>query len=244
MSLDIEEINDIDVLPVDIASKRKRDVLGKEYFSEPFCNIFILAKKNSGKTTLIYNLLQHLLKVGLNQKVYFFVGTIDKDIIYEKIRELLSYNRIEFKCFDTIVTEDKVNLLDAVMEQIGEIDKNNWEYPENIFVFDDVSFDLQNKSVSKLLKANRHYKSKTIVSSQYITDLTPGSRLQLDYCLAFKNISDKNLESLYSSINIWVPKKTFLNYYRTATTFNDHSFLYIDCAKQEFRINFKYKINS
>lgn len=242
MSIDLERINNIDILPINLNKRNKRDVLASEYFSEPFCNIFILAKKNSGKTTLIFNLLQHLLKKGLGQKVFFFVGTIDKDIIYEKIRDLLSYNRIEYKAFDSIINDEKVNVLDYVLENIEEVEKENWEYPENIFVFDDVSYDLQNKSISRLLKANRHYKAKVILSSQYITDITPASRLQLDYCLAFKNLSMSNLHNLFNSLNIWTSFKNFLNYYNTATSFDEHSFLYIDCAKQEFRVNFKYKI--
>lgn len=245
----LEKVNDIEIAPVETVVKgnkkrSKESVVGFDYFQEPFCNIFILAKKNSGKTTLIFNMMQHLLKKGYEQSVYFFVGTINKDIIYEKITEMLKYNLIEYHCYDAVVNDDKVNVLDAVLDNIKEVDKDNYDYPENIFIFDDISFDLKNRSVSKLLKSNRHYKSKVIISSQYVTDITPSTRLQLDYCLVFRNLSKANLRNLHQSLDIWIEYDEFKEYYDYATTKYDHSFLYIDLVKQEFRVNFNLMIRN
>lgn len=248
-NVQLEKLNDIIINPVETVvrgcGKRSRDsVIGYDYFQEPFCNIFILAKKNSGKTTLIFNMIQHLLKKGYDQVVYFFVATINKDIIYEKITDMLKYNLIEYHCYDAVVNEDRVNVLDAVLENIKEIDKDNYDYPENIFIFDDISCDLRNKSVSKLLKSNRHYKSKVIISSQYVTDITPSVRLQLDYCLVFKNLSLANLRNIYASLDIWIDFDKFKSYYDYATKQSNHSFLYIDLVNHEFRVNFNFKIKN
>lgn len=245
----LEKLNNIEIAPVETVvkgnKKRSREsVVGFDYFEEPFCNIFILAKKNSGKTTLIFNMIQNLLKKGYDQTVYFFVATISKDIIYEKITDMLKYNLIEYHCYDSVVNDDKINVLDAVLDNIKEVDKDNYDYPENIFIFDDISFDLKNKSVSKLLKSNRHYKSKVIISSQYVTDITPSVRLQLDYCLVFKNLSKANLKNLYASLDIWIEYDLFKKYYDYATSVSNHSFLYIDLVKHEFRVNFSLKIKN
>jgi hypothetical protein len=48
--------------------------------------------------------------------------------------------------------------------------------PEFIFVFDNLSDKLQNKYISALLKQNRHYKAKVIISSQYYNDITKQAR--------------------------------------------------------------------
>lgn len=247
--MQLERINDITINPIESVEKLKKkksrkSIVGYDYFSEPFCNIFILAKKNSGKTTLIFNMIQHLLLSKSDQVVYFFVSTITKDVIYERITDMLKYNEIEYHCYDSIIDDERINVLDAVLENIKVEDKENFDYPENIFIFDDISYDLSNKSISKLMKQNRHYKSKVIISSQYITDLTPSSRLQLDYCLVFKNLSLANLRNLYYSLNIWIDFNKFKQLYKTATTYNKHSFLYIDNYHQEFRINFDLKFNN
>lgn len=244
--LQLDKVNNIQIVPVETVvngnkKRSKESIIGFEYFEEPFCNIFILAKKNSGKTTLIFNMIQNILKRGYEQSVYFFVGTINKDIIYEKITDMLKHNLIEYHCYDSVVNDDKLNVLDAVLDNIKEIDKDNYDYPENIFIFDDISFDLKNRSLSKLLKSNRHYKSKVIISSQYVTDITPSTRLQLDYCLVFRNLSKANL---YQSLDIWIEYDKFKDYYDYATTKNDHSFLYIDLVKQEFRVNFNLMIRN
>lgn len=84
----IKKLNNIDIKPVDLGDDAHKtnpeDILGYDYFTEPFSNVFLLAKKNSGKTTVIYHLLENILSEELEQKVYFFVSTIHKDIIYSK----------------------------------------------------------------------------------------------------------------------------------------------------------------
>lgn len=247
--MELERINNIKVNPVESVEKYKRkkgrkSVVGYEFFQEPFCNIFICAKKNSGKTTLIFNMIQHLLISKSEQVVYFFVGTISKDLIYEKIIDMLKYNEIEYHCYDSIIDDERINILDAVLDNIKEVDKENFDYPENIFIFDDISFDLDNKSVSKLVKSNRHYKSKVILSSQYITDLTTSSRLNLDYVIVFRNISKDNLKVLHKSINVQQDYDEFYKIYKTAIDYDKHSFLYIDLARQEYRINFDLKFKN
>src|SRR4051812_31180254 len=57
--------------------------------------------------------------------------------------------------------------------------------PDIIFVLDDLSTELRYKSVATLLKSNRHYRCKVILSSQYLHDLEPQSIAQLDYMLLF-----------------------------------------------------------
>lgn len=239
----IKKINNINIKPVPIKNNQSKHVLGYEYFSEPFSNIFLLAKKKSGKTTVIYELLNNIVSPDLEQKVFFFVSTIKKDIIYEKIKALLDKHDIEYEEFDCIEdVSTKENNLKNIMDNIQCVDKDNYSYAENIFIFDDMSEQLQNKYIHKLLKSNRHYKSTCIISSQYITDLTPGCRSQLDYCLAFRNLTEDNLKKLHNTLDLNIDYETFEKIYRVATQ-DLYNFLYIDRVNCMFRFNFNYEVN-
>lgn len=239
----IKKINNVIVQPVPIKKNNNIDIIGYDYFPEPFCNVFLLAKKNSGKTTVIFELLNHIVSPDLDQKIYFFVSTIRKDVIYDKIKELLDKHDIEYECYDCIEDpETKENYLKEAIDSIEGIDKENFSYPENIFIFDDMSEQLSNKYIHSLMKRNRHFKSTCILSSQYITDLKPATRMQLDYCLAFKNLSDDNLKRLHRSLDLNTDYNTFENMYREATK-GEHNFLYIDRAASKYRFNFNYEVD-
>jgi hypothetical protein len=109
--------------------------------------------------------------------------------------------------------------------------------PEYVFVLDDMAKLMRTTTVSKLLKTNRHYKSKVICSSQYITDLEPESILQLDYCIAFKNIPQDKLMSLHQKLDLATPLDKFIQIYNYATK-DKYNFLYIDTREEQYRKNF------
>lgn len=252
-TIKLKRINNIDIHSlVDKSLKNKkrkvnnqhkdREILGFDFFPEPFCNVFLLAKKNSGKTTVIKEILNNILCSDLDQKVYFFVSTFDKDVIYQEIKETLKKYAIDFEVYKCIEDEaEGVNHLKEVIDSIEETDLDNYEYAENIFIFDDISEELRNIYLQPLVKENRHYKATILMSSQYITDLTPASRSQIDFCLVFKRQSMENLKRLYASLDICVPLEYFIYMYKEATK-EDHNFLYIDRANSQFRFNFNQEV--
>lgn len=242
-----EKINNIQIEPVEGGENfDPKKIIGYDYFNQPFCNIFIVARKNSGKTTLIYNILRHIIdpKYKKKQHVHFFVGTIKQDRIYDSIKELLDYNEINYDENDSLYdpsTGD--NLVEKMMKEIDDIDKDNYSYAEHIIIFDDLSLELKTANIIPvLMKENRHLKSKIIISSQYITDIIPAARSQVDYCLTFYGLSNRNLYDLYNSLNIWIPEyDTFKELY-LAVTKPAYNFLYIDNVLKVFRANFNILI--
>ena len=73
---------------------KPKTLLNENLFSEPFPNILILAKKKSGKTTVIYNILDRL--VDKNTIVIFFVSTLLKDSSYKQILKNLKSKCIPY----------------------------------------------------------------------------------------------------------------------------------------------------
>ena len=57
--------------------------------------------------------------------------------------------------------------------------KPNYQAPEYMIIFDDSSGELKSRSLLDLLMKNRNYRTKLIISSQWIIDLLQkaGSRL-------------------------------------------------------------------
>jgi len=91
--------------------------------------------------------------------------------------------------------------------------KSKYRAPEYIIIFDDLSSELKSKSLTSLLKFNRHFKAKLIISSQWIHDLLPESRKQIDLFLIFKGFPDKKLIEIYKDCDSGVPFETFLKVY-------------------------------
>jgi len=109
--------------------------------------------------------------------------------------------------------------------------------PEYVFVFDDLGAEMRNPAVNLLLKTNRHYRCKVILSSQYVNDLMPESLKQIDYFLLFGGHSIDKLEKIYKDADLPVTFDLFLQLYKNATE-NKFNFLYIDTRDIKFRKNF------
>jgi hypothetical protein len=109
--------------------------------------------------------------------------------------------------------------------------------PSIIFVFDDLSNELKSSSLTALLKKNRHFKTKVIISSQYLHDLPPESRKQLDVWMIFKGQPLEKLQAIYKDADLNIDLDLFLYLYKVATS-KPYSFLYIDTRNDQFRICF------
>lgn len=235
----------------------------EKLFPIRFSNIFLCARKNSGKTNIIYNILEQC--TNKHTQVLFFVSTIDKDPMYKKIIEMLDDKKIAHLDNTHFILEDGSNLIteffegpsEAETEEVPEEQKpiqrkvifGNEEKvekksrkrkppePDYILVFDDLGSDLRNKTVTQLLKKNRHYRCKVVMSSQYATDLEPAAVKQLDYLLVFGGLPKDKIEHLYKFLNLSVDLDEFEELYHQAIQ-QRYDFLYVDITKNVFKRNF------
>ncbi len=275
--MELIKINKQIVKPIPGTDTTNDKIKGYDLFPELYANIFLCAKKKSGKTSVIFKIIQKC--IDSDTRLFVFCPTHLKDENWVKIKEWLKENNINALFFDSI-TDHGVNMVDTIMDverkeaeaeaiekQIEEEKKKipeeayvSWfdesdsgihikikkkkkakEAPKIMFVFDDISTELKDPCVSALLKINRHFKSKVIISSQYPNDLQPGSRKQIDFWLIFRGHQREKLEEIYKNADINIPFEEFANIYDQVTK-EDYSFLYIDTRNNELRKNFNYDI--
>lgn len=111
--------------------------------------------------------------------------------------------------------------------------------PDFCFVFDDQTDLTRDKSLSQLLKKNRHFKLMTIISSQDVSDLKPDARKQMDYVLLFPRIDIDKLEKVRDNMGLPISFDKFSEIYHDATN-KPYNFLYVS-RDDEFRHNFTHK---
>ena len=232
--------NKINNIEIEVIKKKQRDInaLGKEYFKTLFSNIWICAKKKSGKSTLIYNIVKHC--AGAKTNVMIISPTVDKDDVYIELVKYLNKKKINvFK--SSSLTVDKFNVLADLMDMLKNEKKENENYPKYIIILDDLSKQLRNKHVEEILKVNRHHQAKVIISSQYCKDLMPASIQQIDYALLLNSFNFDKMTRIHELLDLAIDSNKLYSLYKHATS-EKYNFLYIDVRNEEYRKNFNTKL--
>jgi len=258
----IKKINKEIVKPIPVKCIPNEKIKGFCLFPEIYCNIFLVARKKSGKTSAIFKILSEC--AGKQTKIFIFASTIYKDHNLIHIVEFLKKRGNPVETFTSLNNIAQIiNTLQGESDNKNEIEKPAIKFinaesddedekpkkekkisPECIFVFDDLGTEIRNPIVNLLLKTNRHYKCKVILSSQYINDLMPEARKQIDYYLLFGGHSSEKLETIFSDADLPIKIDLFEQLYKNATK-EKYSFLYIDVRDVIFRKNFDkiYELN-
>ena len=275
--ISLKQINKHEVTAIPIPSSLDtRPIKGYDICEEIYANIFLTAKKKSGKTSALFKIMKEC--TDKKTIIILFVSTLFKDENWIEIRKYFENKGNEIRAYTSIydegedqlenliselskeaeeketVQEDKqepISILDRISKlAFGDPDEEKAKEKKNkkpkyrcceyMIIFDDLSSELKSKSLLNLLKKNRHYKSKLIISSQWIHDLLPESRKQLDLFLIFKGFPEKKLIEIYKDCDSSIPFETFYNIYHEATK-KPFSFMYIDTRSDSFRCNFNHQ---
>ena len=111
-----KEINNIKIKPVVHLALESHEILGYDYFSTLYSNIYICSRRRSGKTPLIYNILKHC--VNKRSNVVFFCSTIHRDSTYKLILEMLEKKKVNVMTFDHFLN-GKENILTGIIEGLN-----------------------------------------------------------------------------------------------------------------------------
>jgi len=223
-----------------------RPIRGSNLFPELYCNIYYCARKKVGKTLAIFMTLKRC--AGPKTRIVVFCATLHKDDTWREIEKWAESKGLPFLGYTSLedddgsdrlkvlvkelenaeeVEEKAPNFLDSESESDEEEVKEKYQSLEYIFVLDDLSDELHTRSLTGFLKKHRHFKAKIIVSSQYLNDLLPAARKQLDYWILFQGHSREKIDDIYKSANLSIPQDEFYEMYKFATE-KPFSFLYVD----------------
>lgn len=271
-------LNNVKVNPIintNILDEKK--VRGSSLIPNPYSTIMLSAKRKSGKTSVLAEILQKC--TDRKTIIWVFCPTTNIDDTWKQIIKRLQEKGNVVNVFDSIMN-GKLNQLDEIItelcsaidddeedkkpkkverppvrllfdhqtleEEVKEEKEKNYKprkiAPRHVFVLDDLSHELRNIAVSKLLKNGRHIKAQVIISFQYANDLLPGCYKQAEYCLIFKSFSRDKLDHLHKHLDLTIPLEQFYEIYDYVMRDNKYDFLYIDVKNELFRKNFNKKI--
>jgi len=248
--------------------KKENEWKGSDCLDVRYFVMGILGKRRSGKSTLIYSLLKYFAstktiviffcptfwKDGTYEAIRRYLDS--KNIVYTDFQEVAQngVNNVDilmkqFEEKEEEQDEDQGKVIeDARAKKAGckfkeEIDKPGRNKkvipPEYIIIFDDISNEIRDKSVVKLCKNSRHYRSKILLSTQSITDLHPHQFAQLDYLAVFKDFNNEQVKQIYDRIQPNLSYEEFQLLYKAITSEKvgrDHnSFMLVDRANQKYR---------
>lgn len=247
-------MNKINNIKIQVLKNKNKDkkFIHKDIFDEQYPFIYVSAKKNSGKTNLLYNILINMV-LPKKTKIYLFSKTYENDqTTINMIDKISKYNDIQF--FDDLEYinqsgEKYKNILDKLIADIkldiaenkDKLKKLPYTYPRHIFIFDDFSDYLKDKSIEFLIKRHRHYYSSFICVSQAYVDLKPNVRNQVNFLILFKEIPINRLKLIYDEKIKGIEWDKFYDCYLKATD-QKYNFLLLNCDdNKDIRMNFDMK---
>lgn len=122
------KINSVKIKPLITHTTNPDDVLGGELFIDPFSNCCIVAKKKSGKTTVLYHILKKVCSKDSN--VMIFCSTVHKDETYKKILEMLEKKGCNVLSYTHFI-DGKVNLVETLLDELHNPDDEEENKPVN-----------------------------------------------------------------------------------------------------------------
>lgn len=239
----LKRINDLEVKVREKHVGGGDKVLGYELRKDPYAIIFLAARKKSGKTTTIREILEQCLPKKI--PVIIFCPTLDSDISWREIIKWLKKRGNEvFEYYNIIDPETRENNLLECMRHMESLDR---EDPKHIskkglkymLIMDDCGKQMRHPSVYQFLLKNRHEKCGVILSGQSMKNLMPDSRQQVGLWLLFPKLNDKDLQMIYEDSDPPISWEEFKALYDKATN-EPYSFLYFT-PDGEFRRKFTHK---
>ena len=180
--------------------------------------VAFVAKRNSGKSVLLKQLVEH--EKHLFDKIFVICPTESINRFYKDIVDEKSI----FDSYSETWTEKLIESLTKINADTPEKDRK-----KVLLIYDDILSDIdfhQSPAIKKIFTRGRHVGLSIICTCQYLYMLSPVMRVNLDYVLIGQtNNQSKNLlcdEFLAGSFD----RKQFLDLYNNTT--KDYNFLVIN----------------
>jgi len=121
-------LNNVRIKPIITESHPVEKIGGYKLFPEPYCNVGIVAKKKSGKTSVLYNCLEKC--ANKTTHVWLFSSTIHRDATYKSILDMLEKKHCQVSTFTHFI-EDGGNILEEIINELKAVNgEGSEEAPE------------------------------------------------------------------------------------------------------------------
>jgi hypothetical protein len=177
---------------------------------DPCRTCVFIAKKNTGKTTLIRDILYHQRKIPMG---VVMSGTEESNEHYQQfVPDSFIYGQFEPKVIEKIITHQQ-----GVIKRLKPEEKEDFKNPNNsvFVVLDDCMFDTKwtrDTNMRSVFMNGRHYRIFFMLAMQYCMDLPPPLRANIDYLFILKENIIQNREKIY---------KNFFGIFPTFDAFNE-----------------------
>ena len=168
-------------------------------------NWLLIGPTNSGKTTLVRNILD--IWAHKDTVLFAFVPTSDLDTGYQEIKQTLEKKHVEnqfYTEYDGEILEDLLEKMKAIVEEEKRKLMKEGKNPDQaekldfIILFDDVPYTtLRDKTLEFFMRKARHHKCKVIISTQS-PQITPTMFQQCYAISLFRGLSEYYLEIIKS----------------------------------------------
>lgn len=161
-------------------------------------NAVVIGKKNTGKSTLIQDILFYLSRTGI-PRACVFSGTEESNGFYKQFIPgtfIFDDQDVENSLKAIVANQKKLTM----QKRLGEVDKNL--DTRIVIVLDDIGYKkdiLKSEIIRQIFMNGRHHNIILIVACQYCMDLTPDLRTNADYVYILKQNAGSAKKSLYDN---------------------------------------------
>lgn len=135
--------SDVKITPVVVQPLSSKNVRGWNWFHHYTHVIGLFARTKSGKSTVIYRMLEDTVPKG--HRVTIFCPSIDHDKTYVKMRKMLKKKKCKVQCYQHFLRDDGTSIIDDIMQ----------EYVDEVSVKPDKSPESETPSLSQLMFENQ-----------------------------------------------------------------------------------------
>ena len=151
--------------------------------------ILVVGKRGTGKSVLLQDWMYHM-----REQVHLPIGMSPTEASLEMMRGFMPNALVHRGGINTGLLAD---LIKHQRQSLADADAST----EHVLICcDDTSYDksaLRTTEVRELFMNGRHLKTCFILSSQYLMDLDPSLRTQIDYVVALRDSTKENIKKLY-----------------------------------------------
>ena len=235
MSLSVSKLNDIDIKPIiDNSKVDPKRIIGYDWFPEPYCNVALIARKMSGKSTVIYRAMEKCAIKGTN--VMIFASTVNNDATYKKMVGMLKKKGCNVQTRTHFIDDNGVDNIKLFLDVLSKGSENDEDaVAEEIpkFFIDRGQFD---HIIKKPEEEEEEAKKKKKKKKKTNTKISPETILIFDdmsTCMRNKTISQLLTKNRHYKLKVFIACHSVVNLDRQGLRMIDYFMVFPNISEEK-----------